>query len=99
MMNCSSRTLETTMAQTGTVLFLDGICLRKSKRKPKRIIDKQSRPGGTKAEREKMRLWTVEVDGDWTDYADCFFRVVAGSYKEAWEKAIALENRRIIRIY
>lgn len=46
-----------------------------------------------------MRLWTVEVDGDWTDYGDCFFRVVAGSYKEAWKKAIALEDRKIIRIY
>lgn len=46
-----------------------------------------------------MKLWTVEVDGDWTDYADCFFHVLADSYKEAWKKAKALESRRIIRIY
>jgi len=47
----------------------------------------------------RMRKWTVEVDGDWTDYADCFFNVFADTYKEAWKKAIALEDRRIIRIY
>ena len=46
-----------------------------------------------------MRLWTVEVDGDWTDYSDCFFHVIAESYKEAWRKAVALESRKIIRIY
>ena len=57
-------------------------------------------PEVTRAERRtNMRLWTVEVDGDWTDYADCFFQVLADSYKEAWEKAIAREDRRIIRIY
>jgi hypothetical protein len=46
-----------------------------------------------------MRKWTVEVDGDRTDYADCFFNVFADSYKEAWRKALALEDRIIIRIY
>jgi len=49
--------------------------------------------------RKEEMIWRVEVDGDWTDYADCFFTVVADSYKEAWKKVIALEDRRIIRIY
>lgn len=44
-------------------------------------------------------IWTVEVDGDYTDFADCFFTVVAESYKEAWKKAKQLEDRWIIRIY
>jgi hypothetical protein len=47
-----------------------------------------------------LNLWWVEIEGDYTDFADCLFRVSAKSYKEAWRKAVKLEpNRKIIRIY
>lgn len=44
-------------------------------------------------------IWRVEVDGDWTDYADCYFSVIASTRKEAWKKAKAIENRKIKRIF
>lgn len=46
-----------------------------------------------------MKLWTVEVDGDWTDYADCFFTISAKSKGEAWKKAIEMTDKKIIRIF
>lgn len=44
-------------------------------------------------------IYTVEVDGDWNDYADCFFTVIAKSIKEARDKAKDRTNKKIIRIY
>lgn len=45
-----------------------------------------------------MYLYRIEVDGDVNDYADCFFRVIASSRREALEKARELDGRRILSV-
>lgn len=46
-----------------------------------------------------MKMWRVRVNGDRWDYADCFFEVFADTYREAWKKAIEVEDRKIEAVY
>jgi len=48
----------------------------------------------------ELGLFTVEVEGDRWDYADCFREVIASSYKDAWKQAKErFSDRKIIRVF
>ena len=46
-----------------------------------------------------MTHFRFEVDGDWTDYADCFHDVFAENIKEAFKQWNKLDGRKVIRYW